>query len=185
MKKISLFAMLLLASWSFQSCGDSTNKDSVEKAESANEANPAVKEDDSKFVVEAASGGMMEVQAGQLAQQKAMSPRVKAFGEMMVADHTKADEALKALASTKNVMLPGSLGEDHQKHVNDLQKKTGNDFDKEYMSMMVDDHKKDISDFEDASNKATDLDIKSFAAKTLPTLRMHLDSAQAIKAALK
>lgn len=185
MKKISLFAMLLLASWSFQACGDSETKDPVEKAEATNEANSAVKEDDSEFVVEAGSGGMMEVEAGKLAQQKAVNPRVKAYGDMLVADHTKANDELKALAATKNITVPGSLGEDHQKHINDLQQKTGKDFDKDFMSMMVDDHKKDISAFEDASNKASDADIKSFAAKTLPTLKMHADSAQAIKDALK
>ncbi|MEO6933177.1 MAG: DUF4142 domain-containing protein [Chitinophagaceae bacterium] len=186
MKKISLFAMLLLASWSFQSCGNNdASKDAVEKAEDKNDANTAVKEDDSKFVVEAGNGGMMEIQAGQLAQQKGVNPRVKAFGAMLVADHTKVGDELKALAATKNITVPAILGEDQQKHINDLQKVTGKDFDKEYMSMMVDDHKKDISAFEDASNKGSDADIKSFASKTIPTLKMHLDSAQAIKDALK
>lgn len=186
MKKLSLLAMIVVGAWALQSCGNGeTSKDSVEKAEATNENNTAVKEDDSEFVVKAGSGGMMEVQAGQLAQQKAVNPRVKAFGDMLVADHTKAGEELKAVASSKNLAVPGSLGEDHQSHINDLQKKAGAEFDKDFMSMMVDDHKKDISAFEDAANNAKDADIKAFAAKTLPTLRTHLDSAQAIKDALK
>jgi putative membrane protein len=186
MKKLSLFAMLLMGAFFTQSCGDSeTSKDPVEKAETTNEANSTIKEDDSEFIVKAASGGMMEVQAGQMAQQKAVNARIKSFGEMMVADHTKANDELKALAATKNITVPPALGEDHQKHVNDLQTKAGKDFDKEYMSMMLDDHKKDVSDFEKAAENATDPDIKAFAAKTLPVLRMHLDSAQAIKDAMK
>ena len=70
-------------------------------------------------------------------------------------------------------------------HMNDLKKKSGRDFDKAYMDMMVSDHKDDISLFEDNSNSAKDGDVKSFAAKTLPVLRTHLDSAQAVQKAIK
>lgn len=187
MKKSSLCFMMFLMAASFQACnnGDSANKDSVENAKEQNEANKAVPEDDSKFMVKAASGGMMEVELGQAAQQKAQSQRVKDFGAMMVRDHTQANNELKALAANKNVSLPAALGDDHQKHVNELNEKTGADFDKAYMSMMVDDHKKDISEFEDAANKGNDADIKAFAAKTLPVLRTHLDSAQAVHDGIK
>jgi putative membrane protein len=51
--------------------------------------------------------------------------------------------------------------------------------------MMVDDHKEDVDMFEKASNKGTDADVKAFAAKTLPVLRTHLDSAQAVNDGLK
>jgi putative membrane protein len=186
MKKISISLMLLLSAWTFQACNNAENKDSVEKAEDANEnSQTAVKEDDSEFMVEAANGGMMEVELGQLAATKAQNARVKAFGSMMVQDHTKANEELKTLAGSKSVTLPSSMGEDHQKHVSDLREKSGADFDKAYMSMMVDDHEKDVNKFENASNNAKDAAVKSFAAKTLPVLRTHLDSARAINDAIK
>ena len=188
MKKISLILMLALSAWTFEACNNEAKDDSVEKAEEANEAKEStttVKEDDSEFLVEAASGGMMEVQAGELASTKAKSARVKAFGAMMVRDHNKANEELKALASSKNITIPTTLGEHHQKHVNDLNEKSGKDFDDAYMSLMVDDHKKDVDKFEDASNNAKDAAVKAFAAKTLPVLRVHLDSARAINDAMK
>ncbi|MEJ7767529.1 MAG: DUF4142 domain-containing protein [Chitinophagaceae bacterium] len=187
MKKSSLFFTMLIAAASFQACnsGESENKDSVDNAKEQNEANNAVPEDDSKFMVKAASGGMMEVELGQLAQQKAQHARVKEFGAMMVRDHTQANNDLKALAANKNIALPATLGEDHQKHVNELREKSGADFDKAYMSMMVDDHKDDVDDFSSASDKGNDADIKAFAAKTLPVLRTHLDSAQAINDGVK
>jgi putative membrane protein len=186
MKKISISLMLLLSVWMFQACNSNADNDSVEQAEEANEnKDTGVREDDSEFMVEAASGGMMEVELGQLAATKAQHPRVKAFATMMVADHTKANSELKALASGKTITLPTTMGEDHQKHVNDLKEKAGADFDKAYMSMMVDDHKDDVDDFEKASNNAKDETVKAFAAKTLPVLRMHLDSARAINDAIK
>lgn len=139
-----------------------------------------VSESDKKFMMEAASGGMMEVQAGQLASQSAMNDRVKAFGNMMVQDHTNANNELKALASQKNVMVPDSMMAKHREHINMLKKKTGKDFDKAYMSMMVTDHNEDVSKFQVAAKNAADADVKAFASKTLPVLRTHLDSAKAI-----
>jgi putative membrane protein len=140
----------------------------------------AVDNNTADFVKNAASGGMMEVQLGQLAQKNAKSQRVKNFGNMMVTDHSKANDELKSLASSKNISVPAAMKEDEQKDYNELSKKTGADFDKAYMTMMVNDHKKDISEFKNASQGLKDSDIKNFASKTLPVLQKHLDSAQAI-----
>ena len=140
----------------------------------------SLNKDDSEFVTKAASGGMMEVELGKVAQEKAKSQRVKDFGNMMATDHNKANDDLKSIASSKNFTMPSAMLADHQKHVDELNKKSGEDFDKAYMKMMLDDHKKDVSEFKKISEKATDADIKSFAAKTLPVLEKHLDFAKAI-----
>ena len=55
---------------------------------------------------------------------------------------------------------------------------SGADFDKEYMSAMVKDHEEDVKDFETQANGGSDPDIKNFAAKTLPTLKNHLQMAR-------
>jgi len=138
------------------------------------------------FLTEAAGGGMMEVQLGQLAKTHASSQAVKDFGSMMVRDHSNANTQLKSIATKKNVTLPATLPEKLQKHVDDLTAKNGAEFDKDYISMMVDDHEKDIKLFEKcAKNDKEDADVKGFAAKTLPTLYKHLDAAKAIKDKMK
>jgi putative membrane protein len=195
MKKRSF--ILLATALVFAACNNE-GKDSVEKADSANEskmdtvhadtttaATIAVDEATSDFMVKVADVGMTEVKLGQMAQDKAMSQRVKDFGSMMVKDHTAAGDELKSMASRKNVTLPSAVGEAHQKKIDALTKKTGKDFDRAYMDAMVDGHQSAINDFEKASNNTKDADIKSWADKTLPTLRMHLDSAKAIKKALR
>jgi putative membrane protein len=196
MKKLSIVAVACMAVFSFQACNDNSS-DPVKSANETNEvkqdsaehtsgkANTPVSEDDSKFAVKAASGGMMEVQLGELAQQKASSQRVKDFGAMMVRDHSKANDELKSLAGMKNITLPPAPGEDHMDHIKKLSKKNGREFDKDYMKMMVDDHEDDIDAFEKASKDCKDADIKGFANKTLPVLHTHLDSAKAINKALK
>jgi putative membrane protein len=190
-KHFSFFFMLCLTCW-ISACNNSgSNKDSVEKADSANEKKAdsstkvmKVDEETSDFMVKAADGGMMEVELGKVAREKAKNQRVKEFGEMMVVDHSKANEELKSLAAQKNVTIPAAVGEDHRKHIDDLSKKSGADFDKAYMKMMVDDHKEDIDLFEKDSSSGKDPDVKAWAAKTLPVLRKHLAAAKSINSKL-
>ncbi|WP_338876416.1 DUF4142 domain-containing protein [Spirosoma sp. SC4-14] len=185
MKKTILLAVLVASGLTFQSCGSSEKKDSEERAEQINEENkPTEDDDDSEFAVKAASGGMLEVELGRMAQEKAQSQQVKDFGAMMVKDHSKANDELKALASSKNIVLPSTLGEEEQKHVDELAKLSGKEFDKKYVSLMVDDHQKDVDEFKEEAKDAKDPDIKAFAAKTVPTLQEHLNKIKAINDAM-
>lgn len=129
------------------------------------------------FILKAASGGMMEVEVGKMAQEKGVDADVKAFGQKMVEDHGKANAELKALAASKNVTLPVAPIEEQQKHIEAMRAMKGVAFDKHYMGMMVNDHNKDIAEFEKASQNE-DADVKAFASKTLPVLKGHLDLAQ-------
>ena len=136
---------------------------------------------DSKFLMEAAMGGLMEVELGRVAAQKASSDAVKQFGQRMVDDHGAANTELMSLATSKGVTLPTALDEKHQKDVTNLSAMSGADFDRAYMKMMVSDHVKDVSEFEKQSTKGTDPDLKAFASKTLPTLQEHLKMAKSVE----
>jgi putative membrane protein len=140
---------------------------------------------DQAFAKKAAMGGMMEVNAGQLAQQKGMNDRVKAFGAMMVRDHQQANQELMNLARAKGLMLTDSMDKKTSDHMTQMQKMEGKSFDRHYMNMMVEDHNKDVAEFEKAANSAQDADLKAWAAKTLPVLKMHQDSARAINKVIK
>ncbi|MBB6609419.1 DUF4142 domain-containing protein [Pontibacter sp. Tf4] len=185
MKKIvttGLIACTLLIGF-----GCNQKPEPVEEAQEANEQAfedtpmEETKDDLSEFMTEAASGGMMEVELGRMAEQKAQHADVKSFGQMMVTDHTKANDELKALAASKNIMLPDSMGRDHMDHVAELRDKTGADFDKAYMKLMVEDHQEDIDEFEEAARDLQDADAKAFASKTLPVLQKHHERAKQIK----
>jgi putative membrane protein len=133
---------------------------------------------DRKFIENAAEGGMAEVQLGKLAEQKAASDQVKQFGKKMADDHQKANEQLKKIAASKGINLPTDISASDRREYDKLQKKSGADFDREYMKEMVSDHKKDVKDFQSAAKSADDAEIKNFASSTLPTLQQHLDLAQ-------
>ena len=132
---------------------------------------------DVKFLQEAAAGGMAEVELGRLATQKAMRDEVKQFGTRMVDDHTKANDDLKAVASANGVTLPAGTDKKVQKEMARLEKLSGGDFDRAYMSGQVKDHRKAVHEFREHAKSKKENDAKAFAARTLPTLVSHLDAA--------
>lgn len=140
---------------------------------------------DQEFLEDAAHSGLMEVELGRYAQQNAQNPRVKNYAAMMVKDHSKANDELKALAAQKNITVPTALDDKHMEKMNDMKEKRGAEFDKAYMNEMADEHEKDVDKFKRHAENGNDPDIKAFAAKTLPTLLMHQDSAKNIRDFLK
>jgi putative membrane protein len=234
------------------SASDANKTQDADKTQDANKAMQAgatatgmLSSDDKKFIKEAAHGGMMEVDLGKLAAQKAMSDEVKQFGQRMADDHSKANDELMQLASSKGVMINHSMGstatsgtataggtdspatasqtsttqtsttqtntpqtsisqtgtmsgpgpsassdeakmmKKHQDMVSKMSALSGAEFDRKYMEHMVKDHEKDVAAFERISTKGTDADLKAWAAKTLPTLREHLQLARDTEAKVK
>ena len=132
-----------------------------------------------QFIKEAAAGGMAEVKLGELAEQNAHSDAVKSFGKRMRDDHSQANSELAQLAAQKNVTLPKNVDAKSKATYDRLAKLKGADFDRAYMSAMLQDHRHDVAEFESAA-KSSDPDVQAFASKTLPTLQSHLEEAQQI-----
>jgi len=136
------------------------------------------------FINNGIEGGLTEIKASGLAITNSNNQRVIGLAKMMIDDHTKAEDDLKQLASDKKVDEKDTINAVHQQMINDLSKKSGATFDKAYLQMMVTDHEGAIKLFTGATQNA-DPDIKNFAAKTLPIIKMHLDSANAVLTSLK
>ena len=181
MKQVLVKTLFFSAVVLMASCNDGKNKtDSKEVAKEENEQKFDDKpiEDDAKFVLTAAEGGMIEVKLGELAQTNAMSASVKEFGKMMAQDHGKANGELKALAASKNISIPDSLGGKKRDKFNDLAGKKGKDFDKAYTEFMVEDHKEDIDAFKKEADNGNDAAIKEWAAGKVSILEHHLMMAE-------
>ena len=143
---------------------------------------------DKKFMEKAAAGGTAEVTVGKLATEQASMDEVKKFGQMMVDDHSKVNKELGDFAKSREVDLKDGMEEgtkDAQKMTVKLEKKMGSDFDKAYLDAMVDDHEKDVKEFEDAVKNCDDAVLKDWAAKTLPTLKQHLQMAKDLRAKMQ
>jgi putative membrane protein len=188
MKK-NILSLALLATGMFMACnsGSTNTPDATVVAKDSN----SVKFDttdikgDTKFAVAAADGGMLEIETSKLALSKTGNPQIKDLAQMMIDDHTKAADKLKALAAAKNITLPATLSDDSQKKYDKLTGKTGIDFDKAYADQMVSDHKDVIDAFKKESDNGNDSDLKTFATATLPTLEQHLAMSDSAKADLK
>jgi putative membrane protein len=141
-----------------------------------------MKSPDVAFAMKAAQGGMAEVQMGQLAVQNASNPDVKAFGQQMMDDHTKANDKLKSVAQAQNMTIPESVDAKHQSEYTKLQSLSGPSFDREYVKCMVKDHEEDVKEFQKEANTGKDPQIKAFASETLPVLEQHLSKIKSIQA---
>jgi putative membrane protein len=164
----TIFAAVVFAFATYASAEDSKNIEQKKECTAH----------DKKFIEEAAQGGMAEIQLAELALKNASSDSVKEMAQHIAEDHSKANEELKTIAAQKSVTLPSDVSMKHKQLAEKLSKLTGAEFDKEYTKAMIEDHKKDVMSFEKASKKADDVDLKAFAAKTLPTLKHHLEMAQ-------
>jgi putative membrane protein len=143
----------------------------------------AMSDDDKKFVEKAAFGGLAEVQLGQQMSTTAKNPDARSFASRMVTDHSKANDELKQLATTKGLTLPSDTDKEHKEAA---QKVTSSkNPDKAYMAEMVRDHDKDVKEFEEASSKAKDPDLKAWIDKTLPVLKDHQKMAHDINGKMK
>jgi putative membrane protein len=169
------------------------NKKTVEEAQQVNDDKDSLESSCTDFVTQAAHDGMMEVEMGKVASERATNKEVKVFAQRMMADHGAANAELKALAQKKNITLPTEI---EHKEVEQITKSgrdaeqviynaKGIEFDKAYMDRMVDDHKKAVDLFEDASKHCDDAEIKSFASQKLDVLKKHLETAETIRDLLK
>ena len=140
---------------------------------------------DRQFLSKAADAGSTEIAASKVAQNKSSNEEVKKFADAMVSGHTTVAEELKQLASSKQIEVSDQPAAKHKAQIDKLGRLEGPQFDKEYAaSIGVAAHKDAVKLFTDASQKASDPDIKAFAAKTLPALQHHLEMANALHAAL-
>ncbi|MDB4924277.1 DUF4142 domain-containing protein [Mucilaginibacter sp.] len=175
MKKLIrlLFGIVIL--FAISSCTDNKH---------AKNYNTVVDKGGSVFIIQGLEAGLAEIKAAKLAEVNSKNPRIINFAKMMIADHTQTGDELEKIGINKGITEGDTINAEHQKLIDNISTKKGADFDKAYIQMMVTDHESVIKLFAGAAgNKSAD--IQNFAKKTLPALKMHLDSANAICAALK
>lgn len=138
-------------------------------------------------VVEALTvGNQGEVDYSQIAAEKATNPAVKQFAQQMVKDHGTMLENVKSLATRLNVMPApngkvNELKEETAKDINDLNAKTGKDFDQEFVNEQIDMHQEKLDLLTDLEGRTTNADLKAAIAEAKPKVQAHLDLAKALK----
>ena len=133
---------------------------------------------DASAMKQLAQSSLNEIAAGKSASSKAQSPDVKHFAEKMVTDHGKMLEDLKSLAKRKDVVLPQDASAKDMAQMKLIERKSGADFDREYIEHMVKHHERDLKDAEAIAAKAKDADFRDTVKNAIPTMRSHHELAQ-------
>lgn len=194
MKRIGLLAVVFATALSF-AC-NAENRTSTSES-TVGTSGDVVSAGDRDFVEDMAIGGMAEVELGRMAMERAASPEVKRFGDMMVKDHSKAGDELKQVAMQHSIPMPAGLDQKHQDLKTTLSNLRGAEFDREYMKAMVDGHEDVVDRLQtrasedrfgddkgevkpERSGNPVEGALNQWAAKALPTVRHHLDEAKRI-----
>lgn len=132
---------------------------------------------DKMFVHEAIEGGLAEIALGNLAAEKSTNDDVRAFGKRMVEDHTKLNQQLAQVADTIGARAPKKMGKDQQAQYDKLAALSGDDFDREYITLMVKDHHEDLHEMRVEARTTQDADLKTVLGDGAPIIRDHMVSA--------
>jgi len=153
---------------------ENQNDSKLNDSTTANNTTTTSAANDAQFLMDAADINLQEIALGQLAKKNTKNPDVLALAKMMVEDHTKALDEVKALADKKSITLPSTPSETPSGLVD----KKGKDFDRAYCDEMVTGHQKAITKFETEISGGSDADAKAWANKMLPGLKTHLEHSQ-------
>ncbi|MBS1148493.1 MAG: putative outer membrane protein [Myxococcaceae bacterium] len=133
---------------------------------------------DKEFVIDAAIGGLAEVELGKLAQEQGQSQDVKDLGERLLKEHEKANRELEAAVAPYDVMLPTRMDSEHQRDYDKLKAMKGADFDNAFARHIVKDHEKTIKLFKKQAKSGEAKELKEYATRTIPVLEEHLKIAR-------
>ncbi len=130
---------------------------------------------DSQFVVDAYSEGLLEIEISDHVKNMVNRTELRDIAEMMMIAHEVLNERLKNLAASKHVALPEGLTEHQSEEIFKNDTKSGSEFDKAFLDKLIIDHKNTIDFFKRASKEAKDKDVRHFFTAALPEINAHLD----------
>ncbi len=139
---------------------------------------------DRTFLLRAAADELFEFEMSRLAMERTTADDLKAYATKMVGMHTETQQQLNALAQSKGLVLPNTLGSMRQRELDRLQALSGEEFDREYFQRVgLRAHRQNIKLFRDASRLARDPDVRSWASKMAPAHEQHLADARSLPSA--
>jgi putative membrane protein len=188
MKRFRRFAAVVAASVFIAACaGDAKKTDDTMAGAAGTTGTAGTSEDvDRGWVLEQLADGDAEVRLGRLAQERAASADVRAFGAMMVEKHTMAGTELKRIATRHNITTPADANDGHQDVFARLSKLSGPEFDRAYLDAMVEEHEEAVEALDDKAGKNDEhADVREWAARTLPEVKRHLERARDLRQRLE
>jgi putative membrane protein len=189
--RLALFAAA--AALSLAACGQNNNPGQSEPVNTVQDATSAAVGQTSAatlgantlggYVSNAAIGDMYEIEAGRMAQERAQNADVKAFGQMLVTDHTATSNEMKPLAAAAGETAPTEMDERRKGLLDNLRAASAADFDRVFLDQQVAAHHEAITLHRGYADNGEDAQLKAFAGRTVPKLEQHLERARQLQGA--
>jgi putative membrane protein len=130
-----------------------------------------------QFAETAALSDMYEIESSRLALDKGESAQTREFAQMMITDHTRSSENLKAAieASGQSLALPGEIDAAHEAQIDVLRSLSGADFDREYLSQQMAAHRQALDLLKAYGGNGDTAELRQFAQATIPVIQKHHD----------
>ena len=174
--KLNLIVIALFAAWAVQSCTEDRGNSYTGKTK--------VNAEGVKFIKTAHEAGLVEIKASEIAKKNSTNSQVTAFADMMITDHKAIGVDVDSLARQKFVTVVDDVNHDDKIVLDSLAKKTGPEFDKAYMELMVDGHKEAAELFKD-NEESNYTAVRAVAKTWSPKIEHHLEEAKKVQASLK
>ena len=132
--------------------------------------------DPHQFIIKASASGLRKIEASKIAQKKGRDEMIKIFANQMMADNSKFIEELDSLAKANKIVVSSKLSSSDLVKINKLRDMDGGTFDTKYISMMVEEHKKDIAMFKTATT-FQDMALSAYAENTMKHIVLNSSMA--------
>ena len=165
MRTVTLLCCMLTAAF-VTSCSSSLSYNDALQRNAKNIKDPE-KQDDARFLVEAASYNMFATKLAEAAVTSAYSASLVRLAKENLREHEEMGKELKKLARKEDVVLPGHMNEDHQRLLAQLTSSDRREFDRSYIRLMQEASENDSRRFSEMATQADSEDVRAFAARKL------------------
>lgn len=137
---------------------------------------------DHQFIRNVDADNFLEIHLGELAQKRANDPAVKQFGRRMVEDFTSLQKQWTSMASSNGLPFKSGMGPRHRSKLQELEKLSGRRFDREYMTMVIQNRKDYLDYFRKEGRAAKSAPVRELVRREIPILERQMNQAKQIGA---
>lgn len=133
---------------------------------------------DGQLLQEALNYSAFQVTMGEMAVKQAAAGEFRNYGRDMAAAHGKIRSGLEKLAASKGLRIAPDIDQIRLNTARILSNEYGAAFDRNYMSLMVDENRRDAGLYRHMAKNAKDIDIREFAGRVAPDLEVYVKRAE-------
>jgi putative membrane protein len=132
---------------------------------------------DNEFLVKAATCNHAVIAISKMAETQGEAD-VKAFASLLVKHHQASYEKLAELLKIRKIGVVSGTESATKAEIKRLGDLKGTDFDREYVSWIIKEHRSGIPVCENQIKLGKDADVSTFAKESLETGRKHMQKAE-------